>query len=242
MQAILQHMRIGFLTFGIVLASTGWVNADLVVERLQYLSRVSPTSSPSTTQSFFLEFPASPQNLTHTAQLGDSSSQGDYAASWSGDSAEFDIAIGHRLTGFEGSTTSTGTLMVRPSTTSIFSVSGALTYNHPATALGSASLFVTIRLDGTPGTLFTVGDSDGTFGLGPPTGTIPTVGSFELQAGNLYRISYVSTTANYDSPPPGAEWLGNGEVHIAINPVPEPATLALLATAIPFLIHRRRFR
>lgn len=233
--------RFSFVAVAIVCAHPVSAPADLIVENIRFLERVSPNSGGADSQSTFFEFPPSPNAIafSQTAMIAPSFATGNYDVQWSGDTATIDVSVSHRLSGFQGSTSSTSNIRIRPSVDSLFTVDAFFNYSHPPALLGAVDFFVTLRMNPPAPTVFSAGDSSGTIGLDPPSGTIPASGSFPLLAGNLYQISHIINTANYDPPPPGAEWLGNGEIHITINPIPEPTTLALLAPALCLFITRR---
>jgi hypothetical protein len=67
----------------------------------------------------------------------------------------------------------------------------------------------------------------------PPFGTFNLSGSALLQAGVLYSLGYSANTNSHDPPPANATWLGNGFIDVTVAPIPEPATLAMLALAVP---------
>ncbi|QDV89198.1 hypothetical protein RAS2_02620 [Phycisphaerae bacterium RAS2] len=228
-----------FSTFSLSLVAAPHTSySDIVVENLFLQCRV--TDQISVTEFFDIANPA-PQYLSHTATHGLSYCDGGYDSQWAGDSATFDVTMDHRLQGFRGSVTSGGRWLVRPAVDSIVTFDGFFHYSHPTTPneWGQASINVTLRVEGSTSFLFVDQEVDGTVSLGPPSSTLTVNGSYLLQAGTLYRVGYSFGTLNFQSPPPPtATWLGNGEVHIAINPVPEPAAAMLLVSVLPVALSR----
>lgn len=219
-------------------------NGEIVVQNYFLQSRVSTAGlDPDHTQAVNNNSPV-PTSFSQFAHVDPSFCSTGYQMDWTGDSAQFDITSSHRLQGYQGSVSSGGWWVVRPAVESLVTFNGFFNYNHPASPalLGTAAFQMYVRLEGSPNNLFSTGGSGGTFSLDPPIDTFLGQGSFVLSAGTLYRVGFAFNTLNWTVPPSDAIWLGNGEVHIAINPVPEPATPALLATVVPFLIHRRRLR
>ena len=216
--------------FAIVGGLTVSVHAELVMENILFSEQVNRSGSPPNSKTTFFEFPPSPNAIafSQTAMIAPSFATGSYDIQWSGDSATIDVSVSHSLAGFDGSTSSTSNIRFRPAVDSLFTVNAFFNYAHPPTLLGSVNFLVVLRMNPPGPAVFSAGDTAGTHWLEPPSGTIPASGSFELLAGNLYQISHIVTTRNYAAPPPGAEWLGNGEIHITIAPVPEPATAAML--------------
>lgn len=235
--------RFSHVALAIVCGLTVPAPADLIVENILFSEQVNRSGTPPNSKTTFFEFPPSPNAIafSQTAMIAPSFATGNYDVQWSGDTATIDVSVSHRLSGFQGSTSSTSNIRIRPSVDSLFTVDAFFNYSHPPALLGAVNFFVTLRMNPPAPTVFSAGDAAGTHWLEPPSGTIPASGSFPLLAGNLYQISHIINTANYDPPPPGAEWLGNGEIHITINPIPEPAAAMLLAIGA-MMFHTRRPR
>ena len=61
-----------------------------------------------------------------------------------------------------------------------------------------------------------------------------------MLADRSYLIGYSARIDHFTPTPPGTYGTGSGEIHIAITPVPEPATCALLLHALFLAPHRLR--
>jgi len=220
------------------------VRAQLIFEGSIIRSRINVGTPTPPSHSQSLNIQSFPVHTTLTAQVGDAVNASMFDMELNGNFADWRMTPSHRLTGINGFLTSTGGVLIRPSVDSLFSVDAWFNYNHPGTLLGSTDLSTRILIPASggnpPQVLFSAFDSGGTFGLDPAAGTLAINGSYVLSAGVTYEINFYARTDNYAIPPPGAEWLGNGQLHITINPIPEPSTLALLATAVPFLVRHRK--
>ncbi|QDV89465.1 hypothetical protein RAS2_05330 [Phycisphaerae bacterium RAS2] len=214
---------------------------DLIVEQVLIRDRVTPSGSFSESQQYFVEFPPSPNAIafSQAATIPPSYSSGTYDVSWSGEVAHFQSTIDHRLQGFRGGLSSSGGIRVRPAVDSIVTLSGTWTYNHYPALLGTTSFHLQAGAVGSGSDLWSDSGTGGTGHLLPPFGTFNLSGSALLQAGVLYSLGYSITTSSFDAPPASALWLGNGFIDITVNPVPEPATAALVGPATISLIRRR---
>ncbi len=234
------RLKLGLVTSLIHLASLP-LSADLVVQNYFLDSSVFTAGlDPDHSQTVNNNNPV-PTSFSQFAHVDPSFCSTGYQMDWTGDSAQFDITSSHRLQGYQGSVSSGGRWVVRPAVDSLVTFNGFFNYNHPASSSlwGRAIIDVNLKVEGTANFLFGDQASDGSVTLGPPSGTLNVGGSYLLQAGTLYRVGFSFGTSNFQQPPPEATWLGNGEVHITINPVPEPATAALVSLAIIPLLCRR---
>jgi MYXO-CTERM domain-containing protein len=236
--------KIVFILSITLFARVDAVRGQLAVENIRFLERVTPSGGGGDSQSTFFEFPPSPNHIafSQTATIPPSYSTGTYDVQWSGDNAYFQISIDHHLQGFRGGLLSNGTIIFRPAVDSFVTLNGTWTYNHYPAMLGSTVFGMRVVQPGAPNP-WSDQKPGGTDYLLPPSGTLTLSGSATLQAGVRYSVGYNISTDNFSNPgaPPAiAAWLGTGFIDITVQPVPEPAALALLAAAMPFLIRRRR--
>jgi hypothetical protein len=208
---------------------------DLVVDSWYVECGVLGSSSQ---QADWSDVVQNPYNETLTAALDESFSRTAHSFSWSADSALFDVLVSHHAEQLQGSTVTDGRIHVTPSVDSIVTAWGTWQYAWPDSAEGDTVLAFIVDDALTFDEVLSVRDYGGNLDLGPPHGTLTAKGSGVLVAGREYELIYFARVQFYSTMPPGTQGNASGELHFAITPLPEPATLALLAAA--FLLARRR--
>jgi hypothetical protein len=161
--------------------------------------------------------------------------------SWSADSAAFNITSDHFMAQLDGRVATGGQIYLTPGIDSILSLSGTYHYNWPASVFGNAGLAILIYDFAIEERVYDQGVAGDNIGFDPPHGTLTlpfaTIG---LIAGHDYIINFEAQTDQYNASPPGTSGHSSGEMHFAIAPVPETATLAPLVAGL--LLARRRRR
>jgi hypothetical protein len=180
-----------------------------------------------------------PFQQSHGAGLGLSSASAAYDFSWSGDAGAFDIQVTQHLEGLEGRTLATGRIDFVPMVETTLSIDASLVYSLPSFTVNRSILFFLVYDYDLGDVVGGGGGEGGTFGLHPPVGSLLDNQAIMLRAGHHYLFRYEAWLEHYGSVPPGAVGSATGEFHFDFEPVPEPAGLASLATAL-LLRPRRR--
>lgn len=188
----------------------------------------------------FFSAAVSPFQDSQTVNYNFSHATTSYFSEWTGDAMHFDAQPSHYLQQHEGRTLSEGRIYVRPAIDSIISLSGTWQFAWPSSVIGATSIGFAVADAQTEEIIATDGANGGNVGIGPPFGTLNIQDSGMLSAGAEYLIYYSAFVDHFDPTPPGTYGEASGEVHFEINPVPESATLDLIALAMPIVFRASR--
>lgn len=208
---------------------------DLVVDSWYLESAISSSFGQSFEWSDSVQ---NPYQETLTGAQGDSFSRADHDFAWDAHTAHFDVDITHHGQQFEGYIFTDGRIHLVPSVDSTITAWGTWQYAWPDSAEGSTAIqFHISDVDTKEPVAMGFASGGNVDPFEPPYGTLNIADSGVLLAGRQYQLYYIARLTYLTSVPSGDAF---GEFHFAIDPVPEPATLAfLLAVA---LIRRRRRR
>ncbi len=225
------------VAIAILCLAQGALRGELLVSPWEVDCVVSDSNSQSSVTFIRDE---NPFHNSHTAFHGSSYASASYDFAWTGDSAHFDVYPSHYLQQLEGRTSSDGRIIVSPAVDSIISLTGTWQFAWPNTVIGATDIGFAVGDTQTKEIIVNDGAHGGNFDLGPPHGTLNIQGSGLLLAGVEYLIYYTALVDHYDPTPPGTHGEASGAIHFEIMPVPEPAALALLASALLLAPRRRR--
>lgn len=180
-----------------------------------------------------------PFHDSHSASLGQSAAQASYDFDWWDNNGTFHIQTNHQAHDTGGvyhlSVLSSGWIKFTATEDLAFSIDGAYSYYLPAYAM-EAGFGFTIRDAQTGQYYFGYGDSDNSVFGAPVSGTFAAQGSGILPAGRQYRFSYVM---DLDTHYGASNTFATGSGYVNFQLSPEPASLALLATALLVMPRRR---
>lgn len=175
------------------------------------------------------------------ASLQSSTASSAYDVSWDATGfLEFLLDAEHVGQGnVSGFSRSTGSVHFIPSVDSILTIDAEYNYmlgNGDREAIMSigAGLYPSQQ-----STLFSTFQIAIPIGGDPPNGTHSFHASAPLVAGEVYAFGYHLSVASFGGSPASLSH-ANGFFHATIQPVPEPATVFLIAAALPLLRRRRR--
>ncbi|NUQ47074.1 MAG: hypothetical protein HUU22_13700 [Phycisphaerae bacterium] len=216
----------------------GAANADIVVT--SWVLGVSVRdSATSQMQSRVINQVQNPLDATHTAMLGISYATGTYDFAWTAAGGGFNIASSNGAAGNPVHLFSSSSGLVVMTTTSAYRLDVDALYAFHLLGGDREAMLSLLIGDGTTGqTLF-----NGTWISAPVTGD-PAIGtftiqrSFDLEPGHTYGVNYWMRVDSY-SGSPSVLATGDGYVNFTLTPIPEPASVALFAFALPALLRRR---
>lgn len=132
-----------------------------------------------------------------------------------------------------------GNFVFTPRTEVLVTAEGFYNYHMPTDPMIAGAGMSVLNLNMPIGqqAVFTGGGSVQTI-FNPATGTIPISASGILQPGFQYRLSYNAQVFFLGGQPAISN--GNGQIHLRVTEVPEPAAIGMLALGAVLL--RRRFR
>ncbi len=241
-------MQPGLISLAIVTLALGLAPSraagDLIVESWELDTGIHDSTPQGDNEFAAFSVVENPFQDSHTAILNNSYTTATYDFGWSGDSAHFDVSTNHHQQQLLGSTESVGQIHLIPAVDSIITAQGTWQYAWPNSARGDTDIFLDVYDLLAEENIVDAFAYGGNEGLGPPHGTLYVQGSGLLLAGREYEV-YYDTTVYFYTPTPSGD--ASGEVHFNINPVPESASLALLAIVYPLrrallLAPRRRRR
>lgn len=224
-----------------VLLVVFWVASNdccgsLVVDSSLLSVTVAPFGTSSVSDSASID--SNPYQHFHNAAFELSFANASHNFSWQDDVGSFQSETAQHIAAMHGSVSTIVAIDVLPAVGSLLTIESFYSFQHPVQSLGSAFLTVQI-LDHTTGEfLFDRTEVGGTFVFGPPSGMLNVTESILLTAGTQYSLRYGSSSTSWSVPLHGEAWNGTGVVDFVISPVPEPATLAMLALAVPVALSR----
>lgn len=212
---------------------------DLVVNSWYLDSGVSSSLGQSFEWSDSVQ---NPYQETLMGAQGASFSRVDHDFSWIAHTAHFGVDMTQYARQLEGFTFAEGRIHFVPAVDSTVTGWGTWQFAWPDSAEGFTGISFNV-IDTTDPKKYELvvidNDHGGNFDLGPPFGTLDVAGSGVLLAGHEYELYYAAETRFFTTAPTGD---ASGEFHFSIVPVPEPASLAFLATVLGLLVPARRRR
>jgi hypothetical protein len=183
-----------------------------------------------------------PFQHTQFASVGISTAETTYDFAWSADFGGFLIDAAHEAEDIDTGTLysrSSGYIWVAPSIDLSLEIAAAYSYYlPPGMMLARLEIFAS-DVD-TSENLFYAREQDNSFDGYPVSGTFTIDGNATLPAGHTIVLHYEMIIQSF-SGQTGLLGTGTGSVSFTLQPVPEPSTLALLATFI-LIVPRRRHR
>jgi len=177
----------------------------------------------------FTEVQSPFQAVANTA-VGPNTATTSYDFSWSGDSGSFDINTTQRVETFRVLTQSSGFILISPTNDLRRTINASLDYASVPGDLADIFFRMTVvdqnNLD-VP--LFFENLQGGNLTLGPAVGTLAFSGDVILPAGATYKIDFIARNDNGADNSPTGPITSSAFFHFAFQPVPEPATLWLIA-------------
>lgn len=190
--------------------------------------------------SFLNSPPFLPFVATHTATLGSSLTQADYAFQLGANFIDYFINVRHTCVQVAAEHTdcrSGGNISFTPRTDVFVEIDGTFHYQMTTDSMVSSAGANIRRINPTPPSTILFGDGgSATTIFNPGTGTIELEASGTVPGGFHYRLDY-STSIAYARGQPTTS-MANGYIHFRVTEVPEPAALGPLALAV--LLLRRR--
>ncbi len=180
-----------------------------------------------------------PFQASHTAMLGISYATGTYDFAWSADGGSFNVGSSNGAAGNPINLFSSSSGNIILTTTSAYLLDVDALYNFHLLGGDRQALLNVFVGDGTTGQFLFYG----TWISAPITGD-PAIGSFavqltfQLQEGHTYGLGYTMAIDSY-SGSPSVLATGDGFINFTFTPIPEPASAALLALGLPWLLRRR---
>lgn len=180
---------------------------------------------------------------SHMAMVNASTGFTEYLISWDNDlhTASFDIAFDHFLSGGRVNIDTTGDIIMTTSVDLIISATGSLEYAHVPGDEVRVGIGIGVSLLPDGGGGFNVADFGGNGNFEPAAGTLMFSGGAILPA-DTYLIRYGATIDTLIENNPQGPATSFGSIHFNLVPVPESATLTLLAWAALALHAARRRR
>jgi len=203
------------------------------------VQNLDPNSNPPQDVSTF-DTVENPFLNSHSAVLGQGTATTAYDFSWSGDNASFRINASHVVPDlgsayYKG--LSVGTMNFSVTADVLAHLTGTYGYSLPVPGMDTIFGLSITDLQ-PPHQTLSDSRSAATFIIPSDSGTFVLDASMVLQAGHNYLLqytSYIAATGNS-----GALASGDGFLDVTFQPVPEPATLWLAATAAILVRLRRR--
>ena len=183
----------------------------------------------------------SPAQGTLFASVGLSTAETQYDFAWTSSLGQFLVTASHEAEDVDSSTlfsASTGSIWVAASQDVLVTLQANYDYVAPATGFFTRIILNIWQEDA--GLLFADNDRGGPWVLEPAVGTLTIEEQTVLlpAAGAPYNISYELSTTSFASGT-GIIATADGNVAIALQTVPEPTTLSLLALGSLCLLRRR---
>ncbi|MCB9855029.1 MAG: hypothetical protein H6818_05020 [Phycisphaerales bacterium] len=175
---------------------------------------------------------SNPLNTVSNAQVGDNVVSAAYNHSWIEDLAwgDFNMSFNHQIRTPEVRTISISAIYITPTSPVRVSIDGLLNYSHTPGDLDSLNFFASVRDESTLTNAVRLQTFAGELNFYPPAGSIPIHGEAILSPGVTYRIRYGLDSYNITDSLPTGTLDASGYVNFSIRPVPEPASLLLIAS------------
>ncbi|MCB9855030.1 MAG: PEP-CTERM sorting domain-containing protein [Phycisphaerales bacterium] len=185
---------------------------------------------------------SNPLQETRTAQIGDNLVSAAYDHSWIEDLAwgDFNMSFDHQIRTPEVRTISISAIYIIPSSPVSVSFDGQLDYSHTPGDLDSLNFFASVRDESTLAYAVRFQTRTGELYFQPPSGSIPIHGEAILAPGVTYRLRYGLDSDNLSDSLPTGTLDASGYVNFSIRPVPEPASLLLIASGAIAALRRTR--
>ncbi|KKK80640.1 hypothetical protein LCGC14_2821460, partial [marine sediment metagenome] len=222
--------------------------ADVVISQWHLLTGVQDFGDPSEQDGAWFDSVENPFDAEHAVALPPPP-EPPYMAShvaydfwWEGNSASFDVDIDHQFeVHIEDSRSSfaTGWLYLTTTVDLTLTADAFYTYAFPPAASSYSHMKFRVADVDNGENLFSQTEFGGTIWLEPPSATLALATTLTLPAGREYFIQYRFGLDTFDNSAPGEWTTAFGSVSWTLRPVPEPATISLLALAAAPLLRPR---
>ncbi len=181
-----------------------------------------------------------PWSASHSTSLGISFAAASYDFAWSAAGGSFHIAGSNAAAGNPVLlfSSASGGIVIEPTSPYLLNLEGLYNYQL-ASGDREARLNIRVR-DVTLGlSLYSLTSSAVPITGDPASGTFHQMEELTLTPGHQFSLSYFMRLDSY-SGSPNVVSTGSGFVQFTLAAIPEPASVALLALGLPWLLRRRR--